>query len=78
MRLLVTNAGGLHSKILFLLVLLAAQPGGAMRVLVTGAGGRTGSLVFDQLNKDSAIEPVGLVRSKKALKTLRKMGASDE
>ena len=62
---------------LALLVLATAQIS-ALRVLVTGAGGRTGSLVFQQLSTDSSVEARGLVRSKKALKKLRKIGASDE
>ncbi|KAJ8600256.1 hypothetical protein CTAYLR_002007 [Chrysophaeum taylorii] len=49
-----------------------------MRVLVTGAGGRTGSLVFENLKKESArFEPLGLARSKKAKRVLAKKGASD-
>jgi len=48
----------------------------AMRVLVTGAGGRTGKLVFEQLSANTATTPVGLVRSKKAAKQLRKAGAA--
>jgi len=37
-----------------------------LRVLVTGAGGKTGRLVFEQLLQDpSKYSPVGLVRSKK-------------
>jgi hypothetical protein len=46
-----------------------------MRVLVTGAGGRTGQLVFEQLQKDKSVQAVGLVRSRKAVKALKKVGA---
>jgi uncharacterized protein YbjT (DUF2867 family) len=50
-----------------------------MKVLVTGAGGRTGQLVFEKLRNDyESISPLGLVRSKKAIKTLRKVGANAE
>jgi uncharacterized protein YbjT (DUF2867 family) len=49
----------------------------SLKVLVTGAGGRTGKLVFEQLQQNAAVSPVGFVRSKKAVKTLRKAGASD-
>jgi uncharacterized protein YbjT (DUF2867 family) len=54
--------------------LLAASCMG-MRVLVTGAGGRTGQLVFEQLQKDKSVQAVGLVRSRKAVKALKKVGA---
>lgn len=58
-------------------VWLAAQAE-SMRVLVTGAGGRTGRLVFEELKQLSGeFSPVGLARSKKAKKLLRKTGASD-
>lgn len=56
-------------------ILMAACCSG-LRVLVTGAGGRTGKLVFSELKKLGA-EPVGLARSKKAKKALEKAGASD-
>ena len=59
----------------------ATVSGAAMQVLVTGAGGRTGSLVFSQLKHETehdSIEPVGLARSKRALKALRKAGATRE
>jgi len=61
-----------------LLVLAIACPALAMRVLVTGAGGRTGKLVFEQLKAEAAFTPVGLARSKKAFKALRKVGAADD
>lgn len=61
---------------LILLALLASLATG-MRVLVTGAGGRTGQLVFKQLN-DNGKDAVGLVRSKKANKVLKKAGAKAE
>lgn len=46
-----------------------AQP---PKVLVTGASGRTGKLVFETLLKDSRFEPLALVRSEKSGKKLRK------
>ena len=46
-----------------------------MRVLVTGAGGRTGQLVIEQLQKDKSVTALGLVRSRKAVKALKKVGA---
>lgn len=48
-----------------------------MRVMVTGAGGRTGALVFEKLRaRPEAFAPVGLVRSKKAAARLQKAGAT--
>jgi uncharacterized protein YbjT (DUF2867 family) len=48
-----------------------------MRVMVTGAGGRTGVLVFEKLvARPEAFAPLGLVRSKKAAARLQKAGAT--
>lgn len=60
---------------LCLLGLLAR--GGALKVLVTGAGGRTGSLVFSALKQQADITPLGLARSNKAVRTLKKAGATE-
>lgn len=61
-----------------LVLILACSSVSALRVLVTGAGGRTGGLVFRKFNEDyDSMDAVGLVRSKKAVKTMKKMGASD-
>lgn len=68
---------------LAVLVLAAASAADAMKVLVTGAGGKTGKLVFEQLKSDkmtpasstASVDVVGLCRSKKAVKTLKKVGA---
>ena len=62
----------------FLCVLLAVQAQALKKVLVTGAGGRTGKLVFEQLKADDNYKPVGLARSSKAQKALRAVGASDD
>lgn len=62
----------------FMVSMLALSPASALKVLVTGAGGRTGRLVFEQLQQDASMSPVGLVRSRKAEKALRKVGASDD
>ena len=59
-------------------VMLALSPASALKVLVTGAGGRTGRLVFEQLQQDASMSPVGLVRSRKAAKALRKAGAAGD
>ena len=59
-------------------LMLALSPASALKVLVTGAGGRTGRLVFEQLQQDASMSPVGLVRSRKAEKALRKVGAGDD
>lgn len=61
------------------LLLLLVNCASGLRVLVTGAGGRTGALVFETLKKEyDSITPMGLVRSKKAQKKLRKVGAAAE
>ena len=50
-----------------------AGDAGAMKVAVTGAGGRTGSLVIKRLaESDSFASPKGLVRSTKSADKLRK------
>ncbi|GMH75630.1 hypothetical protein TrRE_jg13406, partial [Triparma retinervis] len=48
------------------------------KVLITGAGGKTGRLVFEQLNKIDGYDPIGMVRSTKKLKMLQKLGAGDD
>ena len=66
-------------RTVLLLSLALASCTAAMRVMVTGAGGRTGKLTFKKLNEDyDSITPVGLARSKKAVKQMKKMGASAE
>jgi uncharacterized protein YbjT (DUF2867 family) len=59
-------------------VMLVLAPASALKVLVTGAGGRTGRLVFEQLQQDASMSPVGLVRSRKAAKALKKAGAAND
>lgn len=47
-------------------VTMSAEPGGtAKRVLVTGAGGRTGGIVFDKLLKKEGYATRGMVRNQK-------------
>ena len=58
--------------------MLAVQAQALKKVLVTGAGGRTGKLVFEQLKADGSYKPVGLARSGKAQKALKAVGASDD
>ena len=60
------------------MMLSLLQPVCALRVLVTGAGGRIGRLVFEQLQQDASMSPIGLVRSGKAAKALRKAGAASD
>lgn len=49
------------------------------KVLVTGAGGRTGSLVFKKLQTKANFQPIGLVRSSKSADKLKKSaGATDD
>ena len=62
----------------FLSLLLAVQANALKKVLVTGAGGRTGKLVFEQLKADSNYTPVGLARSSKAQKALTAAGATPD
>ena len=58
---------------------LAGLQGHALKkVLVTGAGGRTGKLVFEQLKADDNYKPVGLARSSKAQKALTAVGATSD
>lgn len=59
----------LHHYALLLVVLSStslalSSPSAPRRVLVTGAGGRTGRLVLQQLLASEAFDPVGLVRTK--------------
>ena len=62
----------------FLSLLLLAQANALKKVLVTGAGGRTGKLVFEQLKADDNYKPVGLARSSKAQKALSAVGATTD
>jgi uncharacterized protein YbjT (DUF2867 family) len=48
------------------------------RIVVTGAGGRTGSLVFKKLLTSKSFYPIGVVRSESSRKSLKKIGATDE
>ena len=59
-------------------LMLAAQANALKKVLVTGAGGRTGKLVFEQLKADDNYKPVGLARSSKAQKALTAVGATSD
>ena len=59
-------------------LMLAAQANALKKVLVTGAGGRTGKLVFEQLKADDNYKPVGLARSSKAQKALSAVGATTD
>jgi len=68
----------LRASLLLVALLHAAAHVSGAKVLVTGAGGRTGKLVFQKLKRDYAIMPLGLARSMKAVKALRKAGASDD
>merc|ERR1719506_2730674 len=65
--------------ILFVSTVVDGFMPGTKRILITGGGGKTGQLVFDQLNKIDGFEPVGLVRSKKKMNLLKnKYGARDD
>lgn len=70
------------AKAVLCLIMLSVVDGfmpGPKRILITGGGGKTGQLVFDQLNKIDGFEPVGMVRSKKKMNLLKKKyGARDD
>ena len=68
----------MRSSAALVALLCVLQCAAALRVVVTGAGGRTGKLVFQQLNENESVEPLGFVRSKKATKALKKIGATSE
>jgi len=60
-------------------VLSMASASAPMKVAVTGAGGRTGGLVFKKLLSAEGLTPVGVVRSGKSANNLKKKtGASDD
>ncbi|KAH8071142.1 divinyl chlorophyllide a 8-vinyl-reductase [Aureococcus anophagefferens] len=62
-----------------LLLALVAPIAALKKVLVTGAGGRTGKLVFKKLKDDYAdVAPLGLARSAKAAKALKAAGAAGD
>ena len=73
-RLVVNNVGvgvgapSRQSKSLLHMNLLPGQI--SKKVIVTGAAGRTGSLVFSLLDKDPRFDAVGLVRSEASAKKL--------
>lgn len=53
--------------------------GAPRKVLITGAAGRTGGMVFKKLQAKTEFQPIGLVRSQKSAKKLRKAaGATDD
>jgi nucleoside-diphosphate-sugar epimerase len=58
---------------------VASADGSKKKVVITGAGGRTGSLCFKKLLANPKYEVVGLVRSDSSKEALKKnLGASDE
>ncbi|CAM9798633.1 unnamed protein product, partial [Phaeothamnion confervicola] len=57
------------------LLLRFARENVAMKVVVTGAAGKTGSLVFKKLLDRDGFDPIGIVRSSSSIKTLTKLGA---
>jgi hypothetical protein len=57
---------------------MAAAQGDKIKVVVSGAGGRTGSLVMKQLLQLEQYQPVGVVRSEKSAAQLRQWGAGSE
>ena len=62
-----------------LIALLCAVASALTNVLVTGAAGRTGSLVFQKLLSDANFNPIGVVRTEKSKKRLvKKSGCNPE
>jgi len=59
------------------LTIMASQSSKA-KVVVTGAGGRTGKLVMKTLLDGEEYQPIGMVRSEKSAAQLREWGASDD
>lgn len=67
----------LAAAIYVLLAAVGSASSAPMRVLVTGAGGRTGALTFQKLaERPGEFAPYGLVRSDKAAGKLKKVGAT--
>lgn len=66
--------------LLFVLViqLVAVNAASNAKVIVTGAAGRTGSLVFKKLLSSTSFSPSAIVRTKKSFKKLFKLGASED
>ena len=59
-------------------VALLVLPCLSIRVAVTGAAGRTGSLVFSKLLKEAGLQPLGIVRNEASAKKLLKLGARQD
>ncbi|GAX19253.1 hypothetical protein FisN_4Lh161 [Fistulifera solaris] len=63
----------LHRIVFLVIATFLFNIGSSLKpVLVTGASGRTGRLVFEQLVKDPRFDPKALVRSEKSAQKLRK------
>ena len=54
------------------LVVASAIAGSTTKVLVSGAGGRTGSIIFTKLMQSSEYSPIGMIRRKKTGNQLKK------
>jgi len=62
----------------FIAATIAASAESKAKVCVTGAGGRTGSLVFKKLTNSTQYSPIGVVRSDASKAALmKKTGATD-
>ena len=59
-------------QLLLLATVLLGHCAEGLKVLVSGAGGKTGSLVVEKLLEQSSVTPLALVRTKKSGKKLRK------
>lgn len=65
-------------SILLLSILYGSSINAERRVIITGAGGRTGSIVFKKLLESKIFTPIGIVRTKKSSKQLLKKGGGTE
>jgi uncharacterized protein YbjT (DUF2867 family) len=72
MRLLTILSLGINS------VLALGTKSAPAKILVTGASGRTGQLVFEALNLDPRFDPKALVRSESSAKKLKGMARLDQ
>jgi uncharacterized protein YbjT (DUF2867 family) len=65
---------------LFTVALLVAivAANAKLKVIVTGAAGRTGSLVFQKLLESQKYDPIALVRTDSSKKDIKKLGGKDD
>lgn len=64
--------------ILFVVFIISCYAKTPVKVVVTGAAGRTGSIVFQKLLKSNEFSTFGLIRSNKSADKLKKLGATND